>query len=302
MDEFKSGLDEVKQLLEKGQNPAKIMEELHGEFDAFKQKLQASLEDPSSLVPAGGLVACGSMYEGQVSAQLNALHEEADEMLVKIREALADVTTPMQELGKTLASALAELDGSVTRLRTLPGEIHDISETVKSHADAAKIDVDPLRRRLDCSAVHQHLDSLVNLKAPLQKAIASAKTGIEDLVEYLQAVPGKVQSAFVAPPPFCFVQGMFGGQLPEAMKELLSMVQGMMKMDMELAQEVLGKVGNAIIDLDPRTVSEPIGKFAGSAKEHVDALDELVVKAKRTSSPSSGSKLMGPMRSLKKMF
>jgi len=216
---------------------------------------------------------------------------------------LVDVTMPMEELGRTLKKALAEFDECLFKLVGLPDEIDNLSQTVKSHGDAAEIDVDRLRRCLDCSGIHQHLDALASLKEPLQKAIASAKSGIEDLVEYLQAVPDKVHSAFAVPAPFCFVQSMFGGQLPQAVRELLKMVQSMMKLDdTERAQEVLARVGNAIIDFNPRAVSEPISKFSESAKGHVEALDELVVQAKRISSPASRSKLMGPMRSLKRMF
>merc|ERR1711860_419738 len=127
---------------------------------------------------------------------------------------LADVMTPMEELGRTLEKALVEFDMSLMKLIGLPNEIENLSQTIKSHGDAAQIEVDPLRRCLDCSSVHQHIDALASIKQPLQKAIASAKTGIEELVEFLQAVPGKVHGAFVAPPPFCFVQGMLGGQMP----------------------------------------------------------------------------------------
>merc|ERR1711920_1062511 len=69
-------------------------------------------------------------------------------------------------------------------------------------------------------------------------------------------------------------------QAPEAMTNLLDMVDGMKKLDMTPVKNGLGKVRDNICELKPEMVSEPVKKFAEAAQEQVNSLDDMVSKAK----------------------
>jgi len=118
------------------------------------------------------------------------------------------------------------------------------------------------------------------------------------LVDFLEAVPDKVKAAFDVPMPLCFLTQMLLAQAPEAMTQLLDMVDGMKKLDLTPMKKGLGQVRDTICDLNPETVSVPVKKFAESAAEQVASLDKMVSGAKL----ASGGNPLKAVPGLGKMF
>jgi len=282
VDSFVDTLEEVKEMVEKG--PAGILEKMQGLFNDFKAKMQELMDNPASIAPGGGAIAaCGAWYGNAVVAKLGDLNKETEKMLQAVKDLVSQIQEPMDKLGETLKSAMSSLEGTVKKLAKLPSEVMSLADTVKGPEEVANIDTDPMKKCLDTSGISSPLDALAGLKGPLKSAIEAVKVGVDNLVDFLESVPDKVKAAFDVPMPLCFMTQMLLAQAPEAMTQLLDMVDGMKKLDMAPMKRGLGQVRGTICDLNPETVSEPVKKFAESAKEQVESLDKMVSGAKLAS-------------------
>jgi len=275
--DFTKTLDEVQDMVKEG--PSAILDGMKKLFDDFKGKMQEIQDSPGNLAPPG-VAACASWYGGVVAGRLKALQEEVMGMIEKIKSLVNDLAAPMKTLGETLKEAMKSLDDTVKKLAGLPNELTDLGGKCQGAADVAKIDTGPMMKATDVKSISSPLQSLADLKGPLKDAIEAVNNGVAGIIDFVTSLPAKVKASFDLPAPICFLQSALMSQAPPAMKTLLEMVDKLGKVDMAPMQKMLGKVSDTICELEPKTIIDPVNKFAASAKDSISGLDTVVKGAK----------------------
>merc|ERR1719223_685199 len=223
---------------------------MHALLETFQGKLQSFIDDPSSIAPEGSWSAT-SWYTVQVAEKLKAVDKEAQEMLDKFKALLLEAKESVGELEETLKSVLLQLEETVRRLSKLPREVEGLSGTLKSQEDVAKIDAEGMKKSLDCREISNPLNALSGLKERLGKAASSVTAEVGELVDFLSTLPDRITSSLHAPFGLCFLQNMCASTLPEAIRQLLELVDHMLKLDLEPMHRMLEKTCTTICDLDP---------------------------------------------------
>jgi len=294
VEEFIDKLDDIKDMVANG--PANIVEELKGLFDQFKSKMQEFLDNPASLAPGSGcLSSCAGWYGGKVVSKLGAVNTEAQAILEVIKGLVEHIKEPMETLGNVLQSAMQQLEGTIKKLAKLPAEVAKLAGSISEPADLANIDTSSMKKALDVSGIAEPLDALGSLKEPLKAAMGAVQQGVAQLVKFLTTAGAKITACFDVPAPLGCLQDALMSQAPDAMTQLLDMVNGMSKLDLAPMQVSLGNVSTTICDLDPATVTEPVKKFAESSSGTVDGLDKLVAGAKMASGAGALGGALGGM-------
>merc|ERR1712216_866269 len=97
--------------------------------------------------------------------------------------------------------------------------------------------------------------------------------------------PDMVRKAFDVPPPLCFLSSVLMSQAPQAMTDLLAMVDKLKEVKLDGIIKMLEDVTSTIGNLDVAQVKTPMSKFLESAGDLVDRLDKTVQSAKLMSNP-----------------
>merc|ERR1719491_1326451 len=93
---FMTKLDDVKDLVEKG--PADLIDKMKKQFDGFKEKVEALMEDPTSLAPSGSALAnCAGWYGKSVCKKLKAFNEDVQEVIAMVQEMLEKLAEPIKQ-------------------------------------------------------------------------------------------------------------------------------------------------------------------------------------------------------------
>jgi len=296
-------LDEIKS--REGDTPEKVLAEMHELFTSFKQKLAEIEADPSCLEPKG-IAACTSYYEGRVLDKLKEINNESHDLTESLKGLVSQVEDPMKQFAKTLQQAIEQMEETIKKIVKLPKELDSLSRTVNGSKHMAGVEKGSLRKTLDATGSCPLLDRLRGLKEPLKEAEAKIKHGCQALEEFIMKAPDSIRAAFNLPQPLCFLQSLVIPQAPQAMTELLQIVDKMSKLDMEAMRIFMEKINSMIDKLEPETVSRPIQKFRVSAASHVDKLETLVSGARAEgSAPSKTGGRTTPrskMSSMRKIF
>jgi len=169
------------------------------------------------------------------------------------------------------------------KLGNLPNELAGLADTVKGPDDVSKIETGPMKDSLKVDSVADPLNAFGPLKEVLKSAVGALKDGVEKLIDFIASIPDKVTKAFDIPAPLCFLQSALMSQAPAPMKTLMDKTDSMKGFDMEPMKGVMGNISDTICGLDTDAVVNPIKKFAASAKDPIDSLDQAVSAAKLAS-------------------
>lgn len=285
VEEFTDSIDDIIAKAKSG--PKEVMDAAKSKVDDFKAKIDELIKNPSSLAPdGGGMAACADWYGKSVGGKLGGLCTDATELANNITKVASDMQGPLNQLKDTLEKAMTQLEGSLKALAKLPKLVTKELQGKDSPDDIAKIDTAPMKKALNCGDVDGPLDSIKGLKDVLGGAVDAAKAGIAKLADFIGAAPDKVKDAFGAPPPLCFLSSMLLSQAPQAMKDLLAMVDQLKAIDLNPIITMLEKTTGTIGNLDVAQVKTPMNKFLESAGGVVDKLEKTVQSAKLMSNPA----------------
>jgi uncharacterized phage infection (PIP) family protein YhgE len=288
------GMDSVDQVLVKLEDiktsaaggPQKILDAVQQCFEEFKSKIDAAMNDPSSLAPSGGMAACASWYGNSVVGKLKTMSEDSLAQLDGLKKMGKDVTTPMKTLADTLEKAMTALASTLTKLSKLPAEVGTMASTIDSPDDIAKIDVDSMKKCLDISGIGGPLDSIGGLKGVLGGLVDTIKEGITKLKEFIESAPDTVREAFQVPPPLCFATSMLLSQPPQPMTDMLAGIDKLKNLDLQPLVDSIESIGGTLSNLDVASIKGPVEKFAASASDPIEKLDKAVKGAKMASNPA----------------
>mmetsp|Transcript_13017 Transcript_13017/g.29565 ORF Transcript_13017/g.29565 Transcript_13017/m.29565 type:complete len:327 (-) Transcript_13017:247-1227(-) len=294
VDKFVDKLDDIKDKAANG--PKEVMEAVMEKFEEMKNKLKALLDDPSSLAPsAGALASCAAYYGNAVAQKLGDFAEEASKLGEAISKMAGEITEPMQKLADTITNAMKQLESSLKKLSKLPKEVEGLAETATDPSSFAETDTDSMKKCLDVSGIDAPLSNLDGLKSILGGAVDAFKACLRQIKEFIEAAPDKIKDAFGVPPPLCFLTGALMSQAPQAMTDMLEMVDKLKGIKLQPILDMLENVVETVGNLDISKVKTPVTKFASNAGASVDKLDKAVKAAKLSQNPAGaiGGKLGG---------
>lgn len=285
VEEFTDGLDDIQEKLKKG--PKELLEAAKDKLDEFKGKLQSALDDPSSLAPSGGgLATCASWYGNAVAGKLKDFSGEAEELAGQVTQMASDIAGPFQTLGETLDSAMDKLDASIKSLAKLPALVGTQIAGKDSPDDIAKIDCGPMKKAVAGGDVDGPLSSIAGLKDVLGGVVEIAEKGVETFQNFIDNAPDMIKKAFDVPTPLCFLTNVLLAQAPQAMTDLLEMVDKLKEIDLEPLITMCRGAAKSICGLDVEMVKTPISAFQESAGPLIDKLEKTVKGAKMASNPA----------------
>merc|ERR1719468_1004759 len=212
----------------------------------------------------------------------------------------------MKQFGEALRQAIEQMEDSIKKIAKLPKELDAMSGRAIGSQDAAQIDVRNLRKSLDSTGSCPFLDGMQGLKEPLKEATAKIKHGCVAIEEFIMNAPDSIRASFNLPQPLCFLQSLVVPQAPQAMTQLLEIVDRMSKLDLQAMHVLMEKINDLVTKLEPDTVSKPVQKFKATTASHMDKLETLVSGSKvdKSTAPSKTSGRLTPrgkMSSMRKM-
>merc|ERR1719468_253619 len=212
----------------------------------------------------------------------------------------------MKQFGEALRQAIEQMEDSIKKIAKLPKELDAMSGRAIGSQDAAQMDVRSLRKSLDSTGSCPFLDGMHGLKEPLKEATAKIKHGCVAIEEFIMHAPDSIRASFNLPQPLCFLQSMVIPQAPQAMTQLLEIVDRMSKLDVEAMHVLMEKINDLVTKLEPDTVSKPVSQFRASTASHMDKLETLVngskVESTAPSKTSGGLTPRSKMSSMRKLF
>lgn len=297
MQQVEDFTDDLDDILEKAKaGPGKLLEAAEKLFGEFKDNLQKALDNPSAFAPAGGMAACASWYGNSVAGKLKGLSDETSALVESVTKMASDIGGPFKQLGEILEKAMAQLEKSIKALAKLPKLVAKEIAGKDSPDDIAKMDCGPMKAALAGGDVDGPLDSIMSLKEILGSVVGVAETGVQALKDFIEKAPDMIKSSFDVPQPFCFLTSMLLSQAPQAMKDLLDMVENLKSIDLEPLLKLCKGTAKSICGLSVDMVKVPMAKFQESAGELVEKLDKTVQGAKLASGgPGGALKSVGGM-------
>jgi len=275
--QFVDKLNEIKESAKSG--PGDIMDRVKGVMQEFKDKLDAAMADPGSLVP-GGMAACASWYGNAIVEKLKSIAASFEELFNKIKAAAGDMAGPFKDMGKTMGDAMEGISSTVKGLQNLPKELLRIADNCTGAKDVKDIDTGNMKKSLDVGGMSEPLDKLGGLKESFGPLIGSVKSGVDSVTDFIQEAPDKIKDAFSVPSPLCFMTSCAMNQAPAIMTEMLDKVKALADFDFEPVLTMLKSAEENMANLDTSKVSDPVNKFAEMATGQVDKLDKVVQGAK----------------------
>jgi len=252
------------------------------------------------------IMACASYYEGRVADKLKDIGVESEELAESLKGLVSQIEDPMQQFGKALQTTIENMEAQLKKLLELPRDLDAMSRSVSGPNEATRTNIRNLRETLDTTGSCPFLDGLHGLKEPLQEVSAKIKHGCTAIEEFIVNAPDSIRAAFNLPQPLCFLQGMVVPQAPQAMQQLLEIVNKMSKLDVQAMHTLMDKINDMISKLEPDTVSKPVQRFRASAGSHIDQIEILVGGGKpEGTATSKANGRMTPrskLSSMRKMF
>jgi len=301
VDEFMGMLTEMKENAEKG--PGDIMDKVKGAIEAFKQKMEDAMNDPSSLAPAS-IAACASWYGSAVVEKLKEIKAEIEKLFETLVKVIKDMSGPLKDLGKTMEDAMGGLKKTVTDMSGLPKMLQDVAGKVTGPNDVAKIDTGSMKKSLDTEGVSAPLDAISGLKDSMGPVADGVSGGIQSLTDFVQEAPDRIKGCFEVPQPMCCLTSCVMSQAPEAMTTMLDQVEQLRKFDLQPVVDMLKQLAEKLSGINVDSVKEPLNKFSTMAGEKVDALEKVVQGAKLAGGMGDMGKMAkgGKMPKMGKMF
>jgi hypothetical protein len=285
VDEFIDSLDDIKEKAAAG--PGAIMDEVKGKFDEFKGKVQNAIDNPSSLVPSGGAMAAAATWYGNaVAGKLKALMSLIEDLIKQLMDMASAVAEPMKNVGEVIGKAMATLEKSLKKLSKLPAEVGKMAAEIDSPDDIAKIDVEPMKACLKVDGIESPLNDMGGLKGGIEKAIEMVKDGMKALMEFCQNAGDHIKDAFAVPFPCCCCTSIAMSNAPQAFTEMMGLVDKLKDVKLGALQDLLGKTGKAVGNIDVAAIKLPVSRFAESAGDSVGKLEKTVQGAKLASNPA----------------
>lgn len=275
VEDFVDSLDDLVDKIKSG--PGELVKAAEKQVAEFKDKVEKIAADPSSAAPSGGLMAaCATTYAASVASKLGDVAKECSDVSSKMAQMGTDVTTPLKAVGDTLNGALQKMEDSVKALAKLPKLVSKEIAGKDSPDDIAKINTGPMKKALAGGDVEGPLDSIMGLSKKLTGVVTIISEGVAFLSEFLGTVAAKIKDAFEPPFPLCMCSGM----QPEALKNLLDMVEQLAKIDFNPIVETLQKASDKIGSINVGAIKTPMSTFTESATDLVDKLEKTVQGAK----------------------
>jgi len=286
VEDFVDKLDDLVDKIKKG--PAELVKSAEKKFAELKDKLEKVAADPSSAAPNGGALAmCAAQYGKAVATKLGDVAKNASELGADMAKLATDVTTPLKSVGDTLDGALQKMEDSVKALAKLPKLVSKEIEGKDSPDDVGNINTGPMKKALNGGDVEDPLNSIMALAGELTNVVEIIGRAVAALDEFIGTAPSKIKGAFDPPFPLCCLSGM----QPEALKDLLNMIEQLAKIDLSPVMDTLRNASEKIAGIKVDTIKTPVTTFLESAKGLVDKLDKTVQAAKL----SSGGGMMGKL-------
>jgi hypothetical protein len=287
-DKFMGILTEMKEQAANG--PGDIMDKVKAAIEAFKQKMQDAMDDPSSLAPAS-VAACAAWYGNAVVGKLKDIMAEVEKLFKQLVQVINDMTGPLTDLGKTVDDAVGGIKGTVEGMMKLPTMLGDIAGNVSGPGDVANIDTASMKKNLDTGGISAPLDAISKLKDSMVPVADGMSGGIESLTTFIQEAPSQIKGCFEVPSPMCCLTSCVMSQAPEAMTTMLDQIDQLSKFDLQPVVDMLKQLVERLSCIDVNTVKEPINKFAEMAGEKVDNLEKVVESAKLAGSMGDMAKM-----------
>eukprot|EP00932_Pfiesteria_piscicida_P018413 SRR837773.5264.p1 GENE.SRR837773.5264~~SRR837773.5264.p1 ORF type:complete len:305 (-),score=166.52 SRR837773.5264:11-865(-) len=273
--------------------PDKVIGEVKGMVSSMTGSIEEAIKDPTKLAPSGGgLAACGAWYGSAVAGRLMLFKDDIDALTKSMGTLADDVKTPMTNLAAGVKGAIEELDAAVKGLAKLPKLVAGELQGKDGPEDISKIDTSAMKKALQVSDISKPIAKIMESKAVIEAVIGAMSAGTRTLEEFLSTAPDKVRAAFDVPQPLCFLTSMVMDSAPQAMKDLLALVEKLEKLSLEPIMKAFTGVAESVGKVDAAAIQKPVEAFVKDAKEIIDKLDHVV----------KGSKAGGMLSGLKKMF
>lgn len=269
-DAFIDTLEGIKDKAKEGAGD--IAGKVMGAAGEFKSMLEEALADPSKLAP-GGVGGCASWYGNEVVKKLKELGEKVGKIVDLLKAMIDGVGGPMKELAKTMADAMAGITKTVKGLTSLPKTLEALQDKVKGPDDIKDVPTEDMLKALDMSGLNGPLDSLKGLNKTLASAGQAVADTVMALADFLGEAPDLIRGAFAPPFPLCFANSMLMAQAPPLFQELLSKVDALKELDLQVVVDMVKQIEDTLGNLDPEVVTQPLNKFAESAKGSIEKLD-----------------------------
>jgi len=277
-EQFVDALEDVKEAAKNG--PGDIMDKVKGEMEKFKKGLEDAMNDPSSLMPAGGFAACASWYGAAIVAKLKDLMAVVDKLVETIVNLAKEMAGPLKDVGATMTSAMEGINKTVKGLTSIPKEVRKVADKIEGPDDLKDLDTDAMKKALDTSGIEGPLGSLETLKTSLGPTIKSVNAGVGSLNDFIGSAPDKIKDAFAVPAPLTCLTPCAMSQAPAPMTQMLEKVESLKALDLSPLVKMLKGLADNLSDMDVSKVKEPVNKFAEMAGEQIDTLDKTVKAAK----------------------
>lgn len=277
------------------------MDKVKGAIEEFKQKIQAGLDDPSSLAPAG-LASCAAWYGNAVVAKLKEIMAEIEKLVQTLLKAITDTTQTLKGVGTSLTDAVTGVKGTVDGMMQVPAMLGDIAGKVAGPNDVAKIETKQMKSNLDTGGVTAPLNAITDLKGQLGPVADGLSGGVQSLTTFVQESPSKIRSCFEVPTPMCCLTSCLMSQAPEQMTAMLEQVDKLSKFNLDSVVNMVKELAEKLSNVDVNAVKDPLDKFSQMAGEKVADLDKVVAMAGGMGDMAKMGKVGGKMPKMGKMF
>jgi hypothetical protein len=290
VEDFVDKLDDLVDKIKKG--PAELVKSAEKQFSELKDKLEKVANDPGSVAPSGGAMAmCAAQYGKAVVSKLGDVASSAEAVGADMAKLATNVVTPLKSVGDKLDGALQKMEDSVKSLAKLPKLVSKEIQGKDSPDDVGKINTAPMKKALSGGDLDGPLNIIMSLAGDLTNVVELIGRAVSVLEEFIGTAPSKIKSAFDPPFPFCCLSGL----QPEALKDLLNMIEQLGKIDLTPVIDTLRKASEKIGGINVDMIKTPVNAFLESAKDLVDKLDKTVQAAKLSSGGGLGKLAPGGM-------
>lgn len=290
VEDFVDKLDDLVDKIKKG--PAELVKSAEKQFAELKDKLEKVAADPGSAAPSGGALAmCAAQYGQAVATKLGKVASNASDVGADMAKLAENVTTPLKSVGDTLDAALQKMEDSVKSLAKLPQLVSKEIQGKDSPDDVGKINTGPMKKALSGGDLDGPLNAIMGLAGELSGVVDIIGKAVSVLEEFVGTASSQIKGAFDPPFPLCCLSGM----QPEALKDLLSMIEKLGQIDLTPVIETLRNASEKIGGIKVDMIKKPVNTFLESAKDLVDKLDKTVQAAKLSSGGGLGKLAPGGM-------